>query len=39
MWYSGVVWRIRFESNREDIVAIVSRDVQMLGTGLVMLKM
>lgn len=38
MGHTGIVGRVCLETDREDIVAIVSGDVQMLGAGLVVLQ-
>lgn len=34
-----VVRRVRLEANRKDIVAVVASDVEVIGTGLIVLKM
>lgn len=38
MGHTGVVRRVRLETDGEDIVAVVTRDVQVVGAGLVVLK-
>ena len=35
---TGVVWGVRLEADREDIVAVVTGNVQMLCSGLVVLQ-
>jgi hypothetical protein len=37
--HSRGVWWVRLEANGEDIVRVVSRDVQIFGARLVMLEM
>ena len=39
MGHPGVVWRIGLEPNREYIVLVISRNVHILGTSLIMLQM
>jgi len=38
VWDTGGVWRVGFETDAEDIVRIISRDVQIVGARLVMLE-
>lgn len=39
VWHSGGIGRVSLEANREDIVRIISGNVQVISTSLVMLKM
>lgn len=36
---SGGIWRVRLEANREDIIAVVSCNVQIVGASLVVLEL
>lgn len=36
---AGVIGRVRLEANGEDIVGIVTRNVQVVGAGLVVLQL
>ena len=38
VWYSRCIWWVRLESNGEDIVGIISRNMEIVGTGLVMVE-
>lgn len=36
---AGVIGRIRLEADGEDIVGVITRDMQVVGAGLVMLQL
>lgn len=38
MGHTSIVWRVRLEANGEDIVAIIPRNMQIIRTSLIMLK-
>lgn len=38
MRYSSVIWRVSLETDGEDIVRVIPRDMEIVSTGLVMLE-
>lgn len=38
MWHTGVIWRVGLEADGEDIVAVISGNVKMFGTSLIVLQ-
>ncbi len=38
MWHSGVVWRVCLETNREDIVLVLTGHMKVVGASFIMLE-
>lgn len=38
MWHAGIIWRICLEADGEDIVAVVTGDMEVFGASLVVLE-